>query len=419
MKGLLSAEISEQVRHAFPLLARCDSQGRPLIYLDSAATALKPQVVVDAVAKVLIHHTANVHRSVHILGDEATELYENARKRVADFISADEHEIVVLRNTTEALNLVARCWPETASTAGRTASFSPKRILVNLSEHHSNLLPWGSGPGEKVTRLVPTSEGRLDLQTLEAELAVGDVGLVSVSHVSNVTGLANDVRQVAELAHHHRAIVVVDAAQSAAHRPLDVWDLDCDFLAFSSHKLGGPTGVGILFGRAEHLERLDWHLRGGSTVDSVSASSEQPKAPPWRFEAGTPPIEALVGLEAAIEFLEEVGRPAIEQHQQALAQHAFDLVSQSLPRAKVLGGADTSRCGPLSLVLPGVSPHLIARGLSDGYGIIARSGFHCAQPLHECLGLPASLRLSFALYNTPAEVETALSAISELVSLND
>lgn len=393
--------IDPKIRDSYPLLAM-EPDAACSIYLDSAATALKPQCVVDAVVDVLQNKTANVHRSVHRLGDLATEAYENSRQVVADFIAADSHEIVFLRNTTEALNLVAN------------GCKGDGTCLVSIGDHHSNILPWQGD----VRRMTPAKDGRFDLEKLQAELARGDVRLVSISHVSNVLGIANDIRAVADMCHEQNAILAVDAAQSAPHEPIDVYDLDCDFLAFSGHKLGAPTGVGVLYGKAEHLDRIDWHLRGGATVEEVHADEVVPKDSPWRFEAGTPAIESVVGLAAAIEFLESIGMENIQQHQVDLADYAMEQIRQRLPRVQILGPLDETRCGPVSFVQREVSPHLIARGLSDGYGICARSGFHCAQPLHEFLGVPASLRLSFYVYNTTSEIERTIDAIEKLFSVN-
>lgn len=399
-RGPECLEPGESIRSEYPQLSRRDRAGRPLIYLDSAATALRPRAVIEAVVRVMSLHAANIHRAMHQVGDEATSLYERARKTVADFLGACDHEIVFLRNATEGLNLVARCWPMTG------------RVVTSLGEHHSNLLPWTN----QVTRLAPMPDGRMDLAALGRELDRGDVRLVSVSHVSNVTGLENDVAEIARRVHARGGILVVDAAQSAPHVELDVVNLDCDFLVFSGHKLGGPTGCGVLFGKADHLERMDWYLRGGSTVEEVHEQGAVPKAPPWRFEAGTPPVEAAVGLAEAIHFLSRVGWDRIGGHQRTLARHAVDRINAALPRARIVGG-NSDRAGPVSVVVPGVSPHLLARALSDRFGICARSGFMCAQPLHEALGLAGSLRFSFYLYNTPSELDVAVDALRTLIEL--
>jgi cysteine desulfurase/selenocysteine lyase len=388
------------IRSQFPLLERVGPKGRPIIYLDSAATALKPKSVIDAVAYVLTNCTANVHRSVHLLGDEATQLYENARQRVANLINAESHEIVFVRNTTEALNLLARCWPRRG------------RVVTTLAEHHSNLLPWTS----QVVRLSPKAQGELDLQALDLELSRGTVALVSLSHVSNVTGLAIDAASIAERVHKAGAIFVLDGAQSVPHLPVDVQAIDCDFLAFSGHKLGAPTGIGVLYGKAERLAEIDWYLHGGSTVEAVHLGTPIPKPPPWRFEAGTPAIEAAVGLATAADFIDSIGLDVIAQHERSLIQQALARIEEQLPEAEVVGPRDSRRVGPLSIAFRRLPPNIIARGLSDGFGICVRSGFHCAQPLHESLQVPPTLRASFSLYNTPAEVNHFVEALKELVA---
>jgi cysteine desulfurase/selenocysteine lyase len=387
------------LRDDFPLLGREHAPGRPLVYLDSAATALKPRVVIQAVSDVLARHTANVHRAVHSLGDEATELYEGARRKLARLIGAEPHEVVLLRNATEALNLAARCHRR----AGR--------VLVSLGEHHSNLLPWGR---EGVTFLPPRSDGGPDADLIRRELARGGVGVVAVGQVSNVTGACADVRGLAEAAHAAGAVLVVDAAQSVPHQPLDVLELGCDFLAFSGHKLCGPSGIGVLYGKAERLAELDWHLHGGGTVEEVTASGGKARQPPWRFEAGTPAIEAAVGLGAAVDYLQAVGLEEVEAHCRLLRAQARERLLAT-PGARLLGGASAG-AGPLSFTVAGTPSHLLARALSDGAGVCVRSGYHCAQPLHEHLGSPPSLRVSFQLYNQPWEIDLLFDTLNRILT---
>jgi len=398
----MSAELlPASLRDDFPLLARMGPTGRPVVYLDSAATSLKPRVVIDAVVGVFTACTANVHRATHYLGDEATELYEGARRKIARLISAESHEVVFVRNATEALNLVARCHRRRG------------RVLVSLGEHHSNLLPWGE---DGVTRLPPRPDGSVDEDAMLRELDRGGVDLVTVSHVGNVTGCRTDVRRLAEAAHAHRADLVVDAAQSAGHLPLDVHELGCDFLALSGHKLGGPTGIGALYGRAERLDELDWHLRGGGTVEAVEGSRPVARAVPWRFEAGTPAIEAAVGMGAAVDYMLAVGLEQIAGHVRALAVQARTRLA-GLPGVHLLSSGGHDWAGPLSFTCSGVPSHMIARSLSDAHGICVRSGFLCAQPLHEALQSPPCVRLSFALYNQPWEIDLAAEAIADLMAL--
>jgi cysteine desulfurase/selenocysteine lyase len=390
------------LRADFPLLDRQSPSGRPPVYLDSAATSLKPRPVIQAVADVLGRHSSNVHRAVHWLGDEATELFEGARAKVARLIGAEAHEVVLLRNTTEALNLVARCLPRRG------------RVVVSLGEHHSNLLPWG---GESVTRLPPSPDGLPDVPGILRELGRGGVAVVAVSHVSNVAGGRADVPALTAAAHAAGAVLVLDGAQSVPHCPIDVLELGCDFLAFSSHKMCGPSGVGVLYGKAERLAELDGYLSGGGTVEQVVGGAAEPKQPPWRFEAGTPPIEAVIGLGAAVDYLQEVGLENVEGHVRRLYAQARQRL-QTLPGVRILGPSAAERgcAGPLSFTIPNTPSPLIARALSDGHGICVRSGYHCAQPLHESLRFPPTVRLSFSLYNQPWEIDHFFEALAQILS---
>jgi cysteine desulfurase/selenocysteine lyase len=390
------------LRADFPLLSREHAPGRPLVYLDSAATALKPRAVIDAVAAALSRHTANVHRAVHLLGDEATELFEGARRKAARLIGAEPHEVILLRNTTEALNLVARCHPRKG------------RVLVSLGEHHSNLLPWGR---DGVTRLPPGPDGAPDSAAILRELARGGVSVVTVSQVSNVTGARADVVGLARAARAEGAALVVDAAQSAPHLPLDVQELGCDFLAFSGHKLGSPAGVGVLYGRAERLAELDWYLHGGGTVEEVAGGVPKARQAPWRFEAGTPAIEAVVGFGAALDYLQGIGLERVEAHCRELYELARRRL-RAVAGLSFLGGPDAGegRTGPLAFTLAGTLSHMLARTLSDVSGICVRSGYHCAQPLHEHFRSPPSVRLSFYLYNQPWEIDLFVEALERIRS---
>jgi cysteine desulfurase / selenocysteine lyase len=397
-----AALLPESLRDEFPLLARRSTPDRPLIYLDSAATALKPRSVIAAITDVLEAHTANVHRASHVLGDEATELFEQARRKVASFINAEPHEVILVRNTTEALNLIAASFPR----RGRT--------LVSLSEHHSNLLPWGN---DDVQRLPPKVDGSLDTESLSRELARGGVGLVAIAHVSNVTGVRADTRRLADAVHKAGAVLVVDGAQSVPHGETDVQELDCDFLAFSAHKLGGPTGVGALYGKAERLAELRPYQKGGGTVEHYTAEGSVGRQPPWLFEAGTPAIEATVGFGAAVDFLREVGPQRVEAHCRALCRLAKQRL-RSMRGVQILGPAvdGEDSVGPVSFTVDGFPAHLIARGLSDSANVCVRSGFHCAQPLHAALRSPASVRLSFYLYNQPRELDRCFEALDRLLA---
>ena len=391
--------VARVARGDFPLLSREHVPGRPLVYLDSAATALKPRAVIEAVTDVLSCHTANVHRAVHLLGDEVTELFEGARRKVARLLGAETHEVILLRNTTEALNLVARCYPRKG------------RVLVSLGEHHSNLLPWGR---QNVTQLPPGPDGGPDHTAILRELARGGVSIVTVSHVSNVTGAQTDVASLAKAVHAAGAVLMVDAAQSAPHLPLDVLELDCDFLAFSGHKMGSPSGVGVLYGKAERLAELDWYLLGGGTVEEVVSGIPKAKQAPWRFEAGTPAIEAVVGLGAAVDYLQAIGPECVEAHCRLLREVARTRL-QALPGIRLLGDSSKPLAGPISFTVAGVLSHMLARACSDAWGICVRSGYHCAQSLHEHFQSPPSVRLSFALYNQPEEFDLFFEALAQIL----
>ncbi len=392
--------LPSSLRNDFPALAQVSPSGRPLVYLDSAATALRPQPVIDAVTDAMSRYASGVHRSVHSLGDEATERFEGARRTVARWVGAQEHEIVFTRNTTESLNFVAR------------GCALRGRVLVSLSEHHSCLLCWGE---QDVVAVPPLPDGTPDTETFYRRLSVGDFGLVAVSHVSNVTGYRWDLPRLAAAAHASGAVLVVDAAQSAAHGPLRVSDLDCDFLAFSGHKLGSPAGVGVLYGKADRLAALAPSWRGGGSVEQVDGISSESRAVPWRFEAGTPALEAVVGLDAAIQYLWDVGPEEIGDHQRALRRLAIDRL-QTMKSVRLLGDMSAESDGPVSFAVPNQSPHMLARALSDAHGICVRSGFHCAQPLHDATGFPATLRLSFYVYNRPEEIDVFCSAFERLLA---
>jgi cysteine desulfurase/selenocysteine lyase len=274
------------------------------------------------------------------------------------------------------------------------------------------LLPW-----HRAARLEPGPDGLVPLATWERELEARDVSLVVLTQVSNVTGARADVPAVVDLARRVGAAVAVDAAQSAPHEPIDVGRLGCDFVAFSGHKLGGPTGIGVLYGRAEALAELDWYVRGGQTVEEVHRDRLVAKPPPWRFEAGTPPLEAAVGLSAAMDFLDALSLRVVADHHRRLVELALSRLGAVVPQARIVGPTDRRR-GPVAFFIPGFSPHTIARALSDGYGICVRSGFHCAQPLHEALGVPATLRASFFVYTTAEEIERFVAGVAEIVSLH-
>ena len=339
---------------------------------------------------------------MHFLGDEATEAFEGVRDTVACFLNAEPNEIVFVKNTTEGLNLVANCF-----------DLNGKRIISSLGEHHSNYLPWG----DNTYRLAMNEYGQIDFKELTAELEKKDVALVSLSFASNVTGNIFDIRKVISLSHDFGAKVLIDAAQAAPHIAIDVEELGCDFLVFSGHKLGAPSGVGVLFGKAELLENMSLFLKGGSTIESVSSEGVIVKNAPWKFEAGTPAIESVIGLGAAIQFLLEIGMDKVEEKFKRLSKFTEAEINKKLPNAIVMGVQGEYSSGPYSINIAGVSSHLLARGLSDRYGICVRSGYHCAQPLHQHVNAEPSLRISFWIYNSEEDIKQAIDGIVSLINV--
>jgi cysteine desulfurase/selenocysteine lyase len=397
-----SSLLPASLKDDFPAFAQPTPSGRPLVYLDSAATGLRPKAVVDAVLEAMVSKTGGVHRSVNYLGDRATEAYEESRLTVARWIGGLENEVVFTRNTTEALNLIAHGWPDR------------RRVLVSATDHHSSLLSWGDS---RTTTIPPRIDGRVDEEAIYKELALGDVAVVCLSHVSNVTGQMPDIESIVERAHHHGAIVVLDAAQSAPHGPLETQSLGCDFLAFSGHKLGSPAGVGVLWGKPECLRRLEVVSKGGGILQSLRGGEIRYKDDPWRLEAGTPAIESVIGLAAAIDYLRGLDCEQVVGHLKCLRSYAIEKLS-FLPRIRLLSANEQGAMGPVSFYFEGLPSHVIARGLSDSYGVCVRSGFQCAEPLHEFLGIGPSLRLSFFVYNQVSDIDFAIESIRSLVSLN-
>jgi len=387
----------DAVRRDFPILGTT-VRGRPLIYLDNAATSQKPQVVIDAVGRFYAMGNANIHRGVYALSEQATVAYDEARRRVARFLGAESPtEIVFTRGTTESINLVAQSW-------GRAELRPGDEILVTAMEHHSNLIPWQliAEQTGAVLRACPiTQEGELDLEAWHRLL--GDrTRLVAVTHLSNALGTLNPVRELAEAARARGAVVLVDGAQSAPHLPIDVQALGCDFFACSGHKLYGPTGVGVLYGRAELLQRMPPWQGGGGMIASVTLERSTWAEPPARFEAGTPPIAEVLGLAAALDYVDEIGFEAITAWEDALLHLAVERVA-AVPGVRLVGTAPR-RAAVLSFVVDGIHPHDVGAVLDD-QGIAVRAGHHCAQPVMRHFGIPATLRASFAFYNTLDEVE--------------
>jgi cysteine desulfurase/selenocysteine lyase len=391
----------ERVRGEFPILSRRIGD-RPLVYLDSAASAQKPEAVIQAMTDLMRHSYANVHRGLHTLANETTELYENARKKIGAFIGAPETEIVFTRGATEALNLVA-------AGLGRDLSEGDEVVLTEM-EHHANIVPWHFLREQKgvVLRFAPLlPDGALDMEALEG-LISPRTRVVSVVHMSNVLGTVNPIRRIAALARAAGAVMVVDACQSVVHARLDVRDLDADFVAFSGHKLYGPTGIGVLWGRADRVAALPPWQGGGEMIDRVDFDRITYAEPPLRFEAGTPPIVEAVGLGAAVDWLSSLDRDAIHAHEAALYKRAREGVA-SINGLRILGEAE-GKGAVLSFTLEGAHAHDIAQ-LLDRYGVAVRAGTHCAEPLMRRLGVSSSVRASFALYNTAQEVDAFLEAL--------
>lgn len=388
------------LRDDFPFLQQVHPNGRPWVYLDSAATTLKPQPVIQAMMTAMSLYSTNVHRSVYGLGDLTTEKFEGARRRIARFIGADAHEIVFVRNTTEALNLVASGYPRKGVT------------LVSRGEHHSNLLPWQRGA---FRGMAPLANGSPDIQGIVNELKRGDVSIVSVSHIGNVTGLVTDLRRLADEVHRAGAILVVDAAQSVGRTLIDVQELGCDFLAFSGHKMYGPSGIGVLYGKAERLLELSSLVTGGGTVETVSTNSHVDRPLPWKLEAGTPAIEAVIALGATVDYLQTLGMEEIAEHEAQLTRYTVEKFKKLKPRWQCTIHADETSLGSFSFHLQNESSHVMARTLSDRYGICVRSGHLCAQPLIEFWKAPPVLRLSFGVYNCFEEIDYCYNAVCEIL----
>jgi cysteine desulfurase/selenocysteine lyase len=405
-----------RIRKDFPILERQVRGGQPLVYLDSANTSQKPRQVIDTLTEFYERHNANIHRASHQLGEEATAAYEGARIKVAQFIGAgDEAEIVFTKNISEAINLVAYAMSN-AATAGPGAErfmVGPgDEIVITEMEHHSNIVPWQllcQRTGATLRWFGVTDEGRLDTSNLD-ELVNERTKLVALVHQSNVLGTVNPVRLIADRAHAVGALVLVDAAQSVPQMPVSVAELGADFLGFTGHKVCGPTGIGVLWGRGELLEAMPPVLGGGEMIESVWMDRSTFAPPPHKFEAGTMPIAQAVGLGAAIDYLGEVGLDAIHAHEQDLVGHALGALAR-IDGVRIIGPAEPAgRGAAISFTVDDVHPHDVSQVL-DELGIAVRAGHHCAWPLHRRYGIQASTRASFYLYNSRAEVDALAEGI--------
>ena len=399
----------DKVRTDFPILSR-EVHGKPLVYLDNAATTQKPLCVLDAMREEYLNANANVHRGVHYLSQRATELHEQARDRIRAFLNArSTAEIVFTRGTTEGLNLIASSFCEAMMKEG-------DEVIVSAVEHHSNIVPWQLQATRRGIRLqvIPMNdEGVLDMAAFEA-LFNEHTRLVSVSHVSNVLGTVNPVRQMAAIAHAHGVPIVVDGAQSAPHFTVDVQDIDCDFFVLSGHKMYGPTGIGVLYGKEEWLERLPPYQGGGEMIEHVSWTKTTFERPPLKFEAGTPDYIASHGLATAIDYMEQLGMENIQAHEQELTDYAISQLAD-IPDMHLYGTGQASAvlCPHDAVVSFNVGNihHMDVGTLLDQLGIAVRTGHHCAQPLMDRLGILGTVRASFALYNTRADVDTLVAGI--------
>ena len=402
---------AERVRAEFPILAQTVN-GRPLVYLDNGATSQKPRRVIDAIRRYYESDNANVHRGLHALSERATNAYEGARDSVKTFLnSADRREIVFVRGATEGLNLVAQSWARPRLEPG-------DEIVITTMEHHSNIVPWQLVCRQTGARLrvAPIHDnGELDMEAF-ANLVTERTRIIAVAHVSNALGTVNPVKRIVELAQTAGAITVLDGAQAAAHGPVDVRELGCDFYVLSSHKCYGPTGMGVLYGRAELLEAAEPYQGGGDMIRTVSFEESTWNELPYKFEAGTPNIAGAIGLGAAIEFMTECGMDAIAAHERDILEYATERLGE-LDGIRIIGTAP-DKAGILSFVVEGVHPHDVGT-IVDQHGVAIRAGHHCAMPLMRRYRVPATSRASFALYNTRADIDALVESLHRVKEIFD
>jgi cysteine desulfurase/selenocysteine lyase len=394
---------TERIRDDFPILKR-KAWGKPLVYLDNAATTQKPRAVIEATRRYYSTSNANVHRAVYELSERATRVYEGSRARAARFLNArEDREIVFVRGTTEAINLVAHSFAGPRLRGG-------DEVLITAMEHHSNIVPWqlACARAGATLKVAPVNgDGELDLSAF-GRLLSPRTRMVAVTHVSNALGTVNPVREMIGMAHERNVPVLLDGAQAAPHMKVDVRDLECDFYAFSGHKVYGPTGIGVLYGKEAHLEAMPPYQGGGDMILRVTFEETTYNRIPYKFEAGTPDIAGAAGLTAALDYLEGIGRDAVAAHEQELLAYATDAVGE-IPGLRVVGTA-RRKAAILSFVLDGIHPHDLGTVL-DREGVAIRAGHHCAMPLMDALGLPATARASFGLYNTKTEVDSLVDGI--------
>jgi cysteine desulfurase/selenocysteine lyase len=397
------------IRQQFPILSR-EVKGKPLIYFDNAATSQKPQAVIDALVNYYTNYNANVHRGIHTLAEEATQAMEKSRDAAREYINAESREqIIFTRGTTEGINLVAYSW-------GRQNIKAGDEIIISSLEHHSNIVPWQILCEEKGASLkvIPiTSKGELLIHEYK-NLLSPKTKLVAVNHASNALGTINPVKEIVEAAHGVGAVVLIDGAQSAVHLDIDVQDMDCDFFVLSSHKMYGPTGVGVLYGKEKLLEAMPPFQGGGEMIKEVTFEKTTYNDLPYKFEAGTPNIADVIAFKAAIEFLNQLGKASIRKHEEELLKYATKKLKE-IPGVRIVGEAD-EKLSVISFVVKGLHPQDIGI-LLDNRGIAVRTGHHCTQPLMNCFGISGTVRASFAVYNTKEEVDELVIGLQKAIKM--
>jgi len=398
----------EKIRKDFPIL-NVKVHGKPLVYLDNAATTQKPKAVINSITNYYENYNSNIHRSIHTLGEEATAAYEEAHKKVADFINADFEETIFTKSTTEGLNLLAYSLGNKINPGDE--------IVISQMEHHSNFVPWqqlATKKNAKLKFIEIDKNGILKEESIN-EIINQKTKIVSITHVSNVLGTINDIQEIAKITHENDAIFITDAAQSVPYMPIDVKRLDCDFLAFSGHKMFGPTGIGCLYGKKELLEQMDPFLYGGEMIKEVTFEHTKFNDLPWKFEAGTTNIAQGIGLGTAIDYLNKIGMENIKQHEKELIKYAMDKLS-GINEVEIYGPSADKRSGLVAFNVKGIHAHDTSQIL-DSEGIAIRAGHHCAMPLAFVLGIVASARASFYLYNTKDEIDKLVEGIHKVIKV--
>jgi len=402
----------EKIRKDFPVFSRELPDGRPLVYLDSGNSSQKPTQVIETMRDHFALHYSNVGRAMHVLGAESTDAYEGARDRVAAFVGAPSRdEVIFTKNASEALNLIAYAFGNPINTDPRFTLGPGDEIVISEMEHHSNIVPWqllAQRTGATLKWFGVTDEGRLDY---DPSVITERTKIVSIAHQSNVLGTVNPVAEVARRAHEVGALIMLDASQSVPHHPVNVAELGADFVAFTGHKMVGPSGIGVLWGKAELLDAMPPFLGGGEMIEAVWMDHSTYAPVPHKFEAGTPPIVEAIGLGAAVDYLTEVGMEAIEAHERTLTAYALDALRE-VPTLRFIGPDSLEqRGGTVSFALEGIHPHDVGQILDDQFGVAVRVGHHCARPLHLRFGIPATTRASFYLYNTTGEIDALVRGL--------